>query len=80
MERVSGEQRFLPILQHVALSNKHINHPGMGPYILADAKPVDSGGVDGTKKAFLAAVDRGLYRRPSRSSTPPACPGAGVIW
>jgi hypothetical protein len=50
-----------PILQHVALSNKHINHPGMGPYILADAKPVDSGGVEGTKKAFLAAVDRGLY-------------------
>src|SRR6202521_871571 len=47
VERVSGEQRFLPILQHVALSNKHINHPGMGPYILADAKPVDSGGVEG---------------------------------
>src|SRR5216684_603850 len=61
VERVSGEQRFLPILQHVALSNKHINHPGMGPYILADAKPVDSGGVEGTKKAFFAAVDRGLY-------------------
>lgn len=61
VERVSGEHRFLPILQHVALSNKHINHPGMGPYILADAKPVDSGGVEGTKKAFLAAVDRGLY-------------------
>src|SRR5436309_4111541 len=61
VERVSGEQRFLPILQHVALSNKHINHPGMGPYILADAKPVDSGGVGGTRKAFFAAVDRGLY-------------------
>src|SRR6185503_13254131 len=57
VERVSGEQRFLPILQHVALSNKHINHPGMGPYILADARPVDSGGVEGTKKAFFAAVD-----------------------
>ena len=55
VERVSGEQRFLPILQHVALSNKHINHPGMGPYILADARPVDSGGVEGTKKAFFAA-------------------------
>src|SRR5437899_11149436 len=61
VERVSGEQRFLPVLQHVALSNKHINHPGMGPYILADAQPVDSGGVDGTKKAFFAAVNRGLY-------------------
>src|SRR5918999_5124591 len=61
VERVGGEQRFLPVLQHVALSNKHINHPNMGPYILADAKPVDSGGVEGTKKAFFAAVDRGLY-------------------
>ncbi len=61
VDRVSGEQRFLPILQHVALSNKHINHPGMGPYILADAEPVDAGGVEATKKAFFAAVDRGLY-------------------
>src|SRR2546425_1001651 len=61
VERVSGEQRFLPILQHVALSNEHINDPGMGPYILADAEPVDAGGVEATKKAFFAAVDRGLY-------------------
>src|SRR5207245_11307896 len=61
VERVAGEQRFLPILQHVALSNKHINHPGMGPYILADAEPVASGGVEATKKAFFAAVDRGPY-------------------
>jgi hypothetical protein len=61
VERVSGEQRFLPILQHVALSNKHINHPGMGPYILADAEPVDAGGVEATKKAFYAALTRGLY-------------------
>src|SRR5438309_2520243 len=61
VERVAGDQRFLPILQHVALSNKHINHPGMRPYILAEAQPVDSGGVAGTKKAFFAAVERGLY-------------------
>src|SRR6266545_6373198 len=27
VERVAGEERFLPVLQHVALSNKHINHP-----------------------------------------------------
>jgi hypothetical protein len=61
VERVAGEERFLPVLQHVALSNKHINHPGMGPYILADAEPVDAGGVEATKKAFFAALDRGLY-------------------
>src|SRR5262249_41664174 len=39
VDRVGGEQRYLPILQHVALSNKHINHPNMGPYILSDAEP-----------------------------------------
>src|SRR5262245_38237737 len=50
VERVSGERRFLPILQHVALSNKHIHHPGMGPYMLPDFEPVDAGGVDATKK------------------------------
>src|SRR5438046_8935681 len=61
VERVAGEQRFLPILQHVALSNKHINHPGMGPYILADAEPVDSGGVEGWMHACFAAVEPGPY-------------------
>src|SRR5215469_17341893 len=66
VDRVSGEQRFLPILQHVALSNKHINHPNMGPYILADAEPLDSGGVEATKKAFMACVDRGLYNGADR--------------
>ena len=61
VDRVEGELRFLPVLQHVGLSNKHINHPAMGPYILADHQPVDAGGVEATKKAFFAAVDRGLY-------------------
>jgi hypothetical protein len=60
-ERVSGELALLPILQHVALSNKHIHAPGMGPYILPEFEPVDAGGVEATKKAFFAAVDRGLY-------------------
>src|ERR671924_1902624 len=36
VERLSGESRFLPVLQHVALSNKHIHHPGMGPYALLE--------------------------------------------
>ena len=66
VDRVTGEQRFLPILQHVALANKHINHPNMGPYILAEAEPLDSGGVEATKKAFLACVDRGLYNGADR--------------
>ncbi len=58
-ERLEGENRFLPVLQHVALSNKHIHHPGMGPYMLPDFEPIDAGGVEATKEAFFAAVNRG---------------------
>ena len=57
--RLEGEQRFVPILQHVALSNKHIHHPAMGPYSLLEFEPIDFGGVEATKEAFLAAVKRG---------------------
>jgi hypothetical protein len=57
--RLDGEQRFVPVLQHVALSNKHINHPAMGPYQLLEFSPLDAGGVEATKAAFLTAVKRG---------------------
>src|ERR1700674_5986139 len=39
--RLEGEQRFVPVLQHVALSNKHIHHPAMGPYSLLEFEPLD---------------------------------------
>jgi hypothetical protein len=58
-ERLEGEQRFVPVMQHVALSNKHIHHPAMGPYSLLEFDPLDCGGVEATKEAFLAAVKRG---------------------
>jgi hypothetical protein len=61
--RLEGEQRFVPVLQHVALSNKHIHHPAMGPYSLLEFAPVDAGGVEATKAAFLAAVNRGETNR-----------------
>ena len=57
--RLEGEQRFVPVLQHVALSNKHIHHPAMGPYSLLEFEAMDFGGVQATKDAFLAAVKRG---------------------
>ncbi len=57
--RLEGEQRFLPILQHVALSNKHIHDPVTGPYRLLEFAPLDAGGVDATKAAFLKACSRG---------------------
>jgi len=59
VDRLAGEQRFVPVLQHVALANKHIHHPGMGPYSLMEFEPVDEGGVEATKSAFLDAVNRG---------------------
>jgi len=61
VERLEGEDRFLPVLQHVALANKHIHHPAMGPYMLPDFEPVDAGGVEATQQAFFTAVNRGEY-------------------
>jgi hypothetical protein len=63
VERLEGEQRFVPVLQHVALANKHIHHPAMGPYSLLEFAPVDAGGIEATKEAFLAAVNRGEYNK-----------------
>jgi len=59
VNRLEGEQKFLPILQHVALSNKHINDPGMGPYTLLDFKPMDANGGAMTKEEYLAADGTG---------------------
>src|SRR6201982_829522 len=59
VERLEGEQRFLPVLQHVALTNKHINHPAMGPYQLLEFAPEDVGGFEGGKGGFLMGVGRG---------------------
>jgi hypothetical protein len=61
--RLEGEQKFLPVLQHVALSNKHINHPAMGPYELLEYAPLEEGGVEGTKAAFLTACARGEWNK-----------------
>jgi hypothetical protein len=63
IERLEGEEKFLPVLQHVALVNKHIHHPAMGPYALPEFAPLDAGGVEGTKAAFLTAVGRGEWNQ-----------------
>src|SRR5712692_10035580 len=63
IERLDGEERFVPVLQHVALSNKHIHHPAMGPYQLLEFAPLDTGGFEATKSAFLMAVTRGESNR-----------------
>jgi hypothetical protein len=59
IERLEGEDRFLPVLQHVALSNKHIHDPGMGPYALLEFAPLDASGVGASRTADLAADGSG---------------------
>jgi len=63
VERLEGEQRFVPVLQHVALTNKHIHHPAMGPYQLLEFAPEDAGGVEESTAAFLKAVGRGEWNK-----------------
>jgi hypothetical protein len=60
--RLPGEYAMLPVIQHVAVANKHIHSPAMGPFILADARPVsENDSVEATVKAFRQAVSRGVY-------------------
>ncbi len=60
--RLPGEHAWLPVIQNVAVANKHIHSPAMGPYILADAQPVSEGdSVEATLEAFRNAVIRGVY-------------------
>jgi hypothetical protein len=54
-----GEEQFLPVLQHVALSNKHINDPVTGPYQLLKFAPLEFTDFESAKKAFLTACSRG---------------------
>ncbi|MGA7260512.1 MAG: hypothetical protein WBX30_06410 [Stellaceae bacterium] len=63
VERLEGEQRFVPVLQHVALTNKHIHHPAMGPYALLEFEQEDARGVEAAKAAFLMAVGRGEWNK-----------------
>jgi hypothetical protein len=55
VERLDGEERFLPVLQHVALSNKHINDPVTGPYQLLEFKALDAKHASVSRLADMAA-------------------------
>src|SRR5215510_9092680 len=60
--RLPGEYARMPVIQNVAVANKHIHSPAMGPYILADAQPVSEGdSVEATLEAFHQATFRGVY-------------------
>jgi hypothetical protein len=57
--RLDGEDRFLPILQHVALSNNHIHDPVTSPFSLLEFVPLDPGGAEVSRTADLAADGAG---------------------
>jgi hypothetical protein len=59
VNRLEGEDKFMPVMQHVALSNKHINHPAMGPYQLLEFAPTEFADFETAKAAFLMACSRG---------------------
>jgi hypothetical protein len=59
VERLEGEDRFLPVMQHVALSNKHIHDPVTGPFSLLEFSPLDVTGGAETQVEHLAADGTG---------------------
>src|SRR5262245_39780952 len=60
--RLPGEYAHLPVIQNVAVANKHIHSPAMGPFILAEAQPVsENDSLEATLDAFRYAVSRGVY-------------------
>jgi hypothetical protein len=58
-ERLDGEQAFLPVLQHVALSNKHIHDPVTGPFSLLEFAPLDVTGGGESQLDHLIADGTG---------------------
>lgn len=59
VKRLEGEDKFIPVVQHVALSNKHINAPETGPYQLLEFMPLNFKDFEAAKAAFLLACSRG---------------------
>ena len=63
-ERLTGEVALIPVVQNVALSNKHIHSPSMGPYILSEAEPVsENESVEDTLEAMPYYLQRGAYHQ-----------------
>ncbi len=59
VERLEGEDRFVPVLQHVALANKHVNDPVTSPFALLEFAPLDASGSAASRVGDLAADGNG---------------------
>ncbi len=44
--RLGGDNGYLPVVQSVALANKHVNSPDMGPALMPALDPAPSAGTD----------------------------------
>ena len=56
--RLKGDARFLPIVQNVALANKHIHDVETGPSAMLELEPLEAeaGGSKTTAQAFVTAM------------------------
>src|ERR1700761_8148402 len=59
VDRLEGEDKFLPVVQELPLSNKHIHDPVTGPYCLLEFAPMDATGVKVSRTEDLAADGSG---------------------
>jgi hypothetical protein len=63
VQRLEGEDRFLPVLQHVALANKHVHDPVTSPFMLLEFEALDAEGGSQSKAEFLAGDGQGEMAR-----------------
>src|SRR5258708_5779441 len=59
VSRPEGDDKFLPVLQHVALANKHVHDPVTGPFSLLDFDAMDAEGGMQSKAEYLAGDGQG---------------------
>jgi hypothetical protein len=65
VKRLEGEDRFLPVMQHVALANKHVHDPVTGPFQLLEFEALDADGGSQSKAEYLAGDGQGEMARGS---------------
>ena len=53
---LQGDTAALPIVQSVALANKHVHEPAMGPALMVELEAQSAGGVAATEEAFAQAI------------------------
>src|SRR5260370_14956644 len=70
--RLPGEYARLPVIQNVAVANKHIHSPAMGPFILPEAQPVsEQDSVEATLDAFRTGSGPASDRKSTHLNSTP---------